>query len=596
MARKLTQEEFLNKYANDNGISRQNLTGSLYGEALAAFNSYDGNYKENSFSYGDDITKTLFSGMKNEDLTLDANKLYKSIINPEEIFKEIPVIYQEKTIKLFDLVNQKLGMSGELASDFRNEIRLAAPDTELLGVGFDALLKGVEDVVKSSGKFKILDRQSMLNMADASRFVEGGIEGFAKLASETEKYSLGVNDTAREVTKMMKDSIELGLNYKKVIDGVSGSLEKLNMYGFKNGIQGLGEMSRKAIEYRMNLESTFAIADKVWDPQGAVDMVANLQMIGGALGDLNDPIKLMYMATNNVEGLQDSLIDATKSLATYNQELGVFEVTGANLRRSKDMAAAMGVTMQELGKISIAAAERYQASTEIMSTGLQMKDEDKEFLTNMARMEDGRMVISIPENLRDKFTTIEEGQVELSNMTSDQMNEILKYRKEIQGMSTEEIGRQQVDIQTNILRGLSFLVAKAQFELGKTGDRAGKEVLDMFGLDRNNIATGVYDLVKSAGVGMEGLTKNLEKFIFPQKVTRNTNLEDSKYETKRDLGLENKTNLNNNTKNIEKTENVTTVNENITLTIKSGSAFTDPIEREWIRMSQLDPRSFLNKN
>jgi hypothetical protein len=74
MARKLTQEEFLNKYANDNGISRQNLTGSLYGEALAAFNSYDGNYKENSFSYGDDITKTLFSGMKNEDLTLDANK------------------------------------------------------------------------------------------------------------------------------------------------------------------------------------------------------------------------------------------------------------------------------------------------------------------------------------------------------------------------------------------------------------------------------------------------------------------------------------------------------------------------------------------
>ena len=137
-------------------------------------------------------------------------------------------------------------------------------------------------------------------------------------------------------------------------------------------------MSQRAIEFRMNIEDTFSLADKVWSPEGSIELVSNLQMIGGAVGDLNDPLKLMYMSTNNVEGLQESLINATKSLVTYNNEQGRFEITGANLRRAKEMADLMGVSMDKLGTISIAAAERSSAATDLMASGIEFTGEEGE--------------------------------------------------------------------------------------------------------------------------------------------------------------------------------------------------------------------------
>jgi hypothetical protein len=51
----------------------------------------------------------------------------------------------------------------------------------------------------------------------------------------------------------------------------------------------------------------------------------------------------MYMATNEVEGLQGALEGVAQSLATYNVETGGFEVTGVNLRQARDIAKALGM-------------------------------------------------------------------------------------------------------------------------------------------------------------------------------------------------------------------------------------------------------------
>ena len=117
-------------------------------------------------------------------------------------------------------------------------------------------------------------------------------------------------------------------------------------------------MVRRSTEIRMSLSETFKVADKVFSPEGALELSAELGVLGAAFGDFNDPLKLMYMATNNVEGLQDALIGAAGGLATYNNEQKKFEVTGANLRRAKEMAAQLGMTTGDLNKTAIAAQER----------------------------------------------------------------------------------------------------------------------------------------------------------------------------------------------------------------------------------------------
>jgi len=391
-----------------------------------------------------------------------------TLVNEAESFA---TTYNERSVKLYESVNEKIGMSGDLARDFRDEIMNANPYAETLGISFEDLNQSVTDLVNNSGKFKILDTQTINNMSFASKFVEGGIKGFTELASLAEKYSIGVNDTANYVTSLMKNSIDLGLNYKKVIGDVKNSLDKISQYGFKNGIDGLGKMSQKAIEYRMNLDSVFSIADKVWDPEGALELTANIQMLGGAVGDLNDPLKLMYMATNDVEGLQESLLGAAKGLATYNEEQGVFEIKGANLRRAKEMAKSLNIEYKDLYNSAISSQERISANNELLSSGLQMDDDDREFLTNMSRMEGGKMVISIPENLQEKFKGIEKGQLDLSSMTSEQLNTLKEYRDQIKEMSPEEIQKSQVNLLTQLNRNVSAIKSRLINEVGKTGSK-----------------------------------------------------------------------------------------------------------------------------
>jgi hypothetical protein len=190
------------------------------------------------------------------------------------------------------------------------------------------------------------------------------------------------------------------------------------------------------------MESVFNLAEKVYSPESAIELSANLQAIGGAVGDLNDPLKLMYMATNNVEGLQDAIIGVAGSLATYNTEQGRFEITGINLRRAKDLANELGINYDQLANTAIAAAERSSAAVDLLSSGLKLEDKEKEFLTNISRMEGGKMVIDIPESLAQKLG-IEETRVALENLDQNTASAILENQKFFETLSPEEIARQQ---------------------------------------------------------------------------------------------------------------------------------------------------------
>jgi hypothetical protein len=168
-------------------------------------------------------------------------------------------------------------------------------------------------------------------------------------------------------------------------------------------------------------------------------------MLGGAVGDLNDPLKLMYMATNNVEGLQDALHGAAAGLSTYNKEQGRFEIVGANLRRAQEMAKTLGVDYKEFAKGAIAANERILAGQELSARGLIMDDKDKEFLTNMSQMKGGEMQITIPQSLMDKFGKDfnDKSEVKLSKLNQDQLRILKENRDELEKMNPEDIAKAQ---------------------------------------------------------------------------------------------------------------------------------------------------------
>lgn len=347
-------------------------------------------------------------------------------------------------------INEKIGISGRLSKGLRDELLDSQPAAIEFGYGISDITNMITSMMKESGRFNLISRETIDKSFATARAFVGNYEEMGALFNEFERVGIGARSAMESIDKAGKDSLSLGLRAKTTVSDIRNNIEKLNEYGFKNGIQGLSEMSRKATEFRFNMQKVFDIAEKVMDPEAAISLTANLQVLGGAIGDFNDPLKLMNMATNNVEGLSDSLIGAASSLATYNSEQGRFEVNNVNLRRARDMAKELGMSTGELTKVAIASQERLSAAMDLASRGFDLKEDDKRFITNLSKMDKGRMVIEIPQTLQDKFRG--ETQIALSELTKEQVAVLQENKKAFEEMSPTDIARDQLSTQKNIER------------------------------------------------------------------------------------------------------------------------------------------------
>ena len=327
-------------------------------------------------------------------------------------------------------------------------------------------------------------------MGMAAKAYVGSLAEVVEMIPGFERVGIGATGVVKAVADAGARSLSLGLSSQKVTKELSQNIGLLNSYGFQNGVQGLERMVQKATEFRISIAEVSKLADNVFTPEKAIDLAANLQVLGGAIGDFNDPLKLMYMATNNVEGLQDALIGAAGSLATYNQAQGRFEVTGLNLRKAREMAQALGVDYKELTNAAVAAQERLTAGESL--SGLNIKAEDKEFLTNIAQMKDGKMSVALQsKELQDYFGKTS---VALEDLSASQADKLLDYKKEFEKLPPEDIIRKQATDVENIRRDLTFLVASARLE----GTKLIKAVADSTGISLEKAAKYVQNMTGSS--------------------------------------------------------------------------------------------------
>ena len=262
----------------------------------------------------------------------------------------------------------------------------------------------------------------------------------------------------------------------------------------------------------MSVESVFQVADKVFSPEGALEMAANLQVVGGAMGALNNPLEMMYMATNNVEGLQDAILESSKSLATFNNESGRFEVVGVNIRKAKDMADALGISYKELTNSAIAGNERMQAMNDM--SGVSIPEETKEFLTNLATLnEQGEMTIALKGDVAEKLGKTE---IKMTDMTTEIAAELKKYQDDFKTLNPEQIIEQQANAVQNIMRDVNMLLGVARMKAAGVADSGIEAIFGMDSKDLGKLISGKSEdgkdyLTTYIEKGMSGLQQVINK-------------------------------------------------------------------------------------
>jgi hypothetical protein len=299
------------------------------------------------------------------------------------------------------------------------------------------------------------------------------------------------------------------------------------------------------------------------------------------------------MATNNVEGLQDAIIGSAKSLATYNQEQGRFEITGANIRRAKEMSNATGISYKELTNTAIAAQERLSATADLMANGLTFKNEgDKEFLTNLAHMKDGKMVIDIPSGLQKQFEGVKDGQLSLENMSQKQIDALLEQRREFEKKSDTEIIQSQLTVLSNISTNASYILEILKNRVGRTGQKAIETKL---GLNTQDVNATMAKYSSMAANTIKDTDRKANEYFFGKE--NDINKPKPKGVAKQDykpVDVQQKPANNNQT-----TQESKQTNENVTIQmeIKANDSHVDKIKRTLIQsVTAEDIRSYLHSH
>jgi hypothetical protein len=304
--------------------------------------------------------------------------------------KTLGIIDMDKAMKKSAL---SMGVLSKQSDGFRTSFKEASKYTNQLGIGIEELAKMQADYSEELGRNVMLGESGLKAISNIAAATNLGAEGAARLAADFENVGLSAVRTAEYTEQVMNDSHKLGLNASKVIKNISQNMKMLNKYNFKGGVKGLAKMAETASKLGVDMNMVSGMADKLFDIEGAVDMSAQLQVMGGAWAQLADPFKLMYMARNDMEGLMESMGKAAESSVHFNNKTKEFEISALEMHKLRKIAEQTGVSYEELAQAGKNAAKFTKIKSQMR---FNMSKEEQEFIANTAKFnEQGKAEIEI---------------------------------------------------------------------------------------------------------------------------------------------------------------------------------------------------------
>lgn len=288
---------------------------------------------------------------------------------------------QMKSVRQTEL---SMGILGKQAEAFRGNIYKTSLLTNQLGVDTSALAKMQGDYSEGIGRSVQLTEEGLVAMGELAKGTTLGAEGAAAMAVEMDKFGISVTGTRDLVEEMLDTAHKMGVNASKVTKTLQSSLKLAQRYHFKDGVKGLTRMAASAAAMKLDLEGISGMADKVFRPEGAVEMTSKLQVMGGEFAKLANPFELMFKARNDFEGFAKDIGKATKDFVQFNKETGQFDISGLQLDRMREIAQITGISVEKLQEMGVQAKKM-----ETIDWGVNFSEDDKALITNMAEFNTG---------------------------------------------------------------------------------------------------------------------------------------------------------------------------------------------------------------
>jgi len=356
--------------------------------------------------------------------------------------------------------SMRKGIIKEMGMDeiFMDDIILSITDAskELAGFALTAndVYKVLQGVSQETGRAFLIPKEALVN---ATKLEELYNIDMANVISEFDKIGVGAIEATETTNRAVATAGRYGATVSKLLPKVQQNIAKINTYGFKNGVDGLTKMVAESQVLGYNFENVMVMADKAFTPEGAIDMAAKLQMIGGAASELLDPFQLMYMAQNDVEGLKDAIVKTAESAVTFNKETGEFGISPGERMRLKAVADATGQDYTNLAETAIKAAKRTQAIGKLGGIP-ELSQQDKELIASMADIQpDGTFSVKLGDMGDDlSFSQLQE-QIALEGNMQGGIMDKLRTQSEKDAMDLDAVNKAQLTVQEGMAANTAII-------------------------------------------------------------------------------------------------------------------------------------------
>lgn len=271
-------------------------------------------------------------------------------------------------------------------------IQKAADTTTMWGVGVKDLAIMQQGYSEAIGKSVMLTEEGYKSMAKLAEDTGLGKEFAVQIAGEMDKFNISAERTSGIVKDTMNIAAKMGVNGAAALKSLQNNLKLAQRFNFKGGIAGLAKLSVEATRLRLDMEGIAGMAEKVFRPEGAIEMAAELATMGGKFAELGDPMQLMFQARNDPEKFAKNIGKASAEFGEFNEKTGEFELKGGlALDRMREISRITGISVEKLQEMAEA-----QAKIEKIGKGVKpgiFNEEDMSLISSFAKFKDGKWKI-----------------------------------------------------------------------------------------------------------------------------------------------------------------------------------------------------------
>ena len=432
-----------------------------------------------------DITPGTPGTPASGDATRGLGEAIGSNFNPETIAKVVLTLDKASSEML-----KSFGRGQEMADILRISMSNSVTEVRKLGGDIADVLATQKAASEALGRNVILSEKTTKDLY--ATFKVTGVE-VGKVVAGMADVGISSVKATNEMLKVVNVARESGANAQAVSAKVIDNMNALNKYNFAGGVEGLAKMAAQATSLRIDMSQTLGFAEKVFNPEGAIEVAAAMQRLGVSQSALLDPLKLMDLSQNDPAELQNQIAQMSKQFVQLGKD-GHFEIMPGAKRQLREISSAMGISYDQLTKMALGGADLDKKLKEI--TFPSATEDQKKMIANMAEMGEGGSY---------EIKTVAGDTKKVSDLTPEEIKALEKMAS-AKPESMEELAKQQLTATQAVAAAINSL-----------GDRTG------LGLASSQTSGGILKGTKAVaravqeipgeGLSAKNIGKATDKFV-----------------------------------------------------------------------------------